>query len=512
MAVTCGDAGLSGYYCCHTHKVYGVNGKTYTPTGFECAGGKENNRKWRLSLRVLLPDGTRGRTLGQWLVARGLDHLVPQPGPRRNSTSPDKRMTPRKSEGDLNCVGSPSKQRRTESTTPVEVRKRMSAPSSPADVVGQFLQRRLAFSSPQTQCLSPMSSSFLNAGQDTPHCGSISGGYGNICHGSPQSHQILDYNSQMLSGSAASAPVFLQKLNAVASMNNELSSFMSDGIPILESRVIAMPCLSYPTGARGIQHSPQGHISSHIDTPISQITVSGKTKTEEKSPETKSKTEADQGNAPISIVADGRSQIQPLTSGHSTVSIPAPLPLATQHLGASNSERSCGSPDILARLLDHGGLCDRKLDDIQNDGIKEGKGDGEDSPFALASPGGSFPGLSNPGFSPNGIPSPFFTYHVDSPSFGDLGLCSEDFPKFADGLIDDLNSPIQGDMASRKNASRFDIKAKETCISGVRGKSSNLKDSKASPRSDEQPSSDCTLSEATSKHLQEQIANHEIDR
>lgn len=42
---------LTGYYSPHHHKVVDAKGTIYTPTGFECAGGKENNRKWRLSLR-----------------------------------------------------------------------------------------------------------------------------------------------------------------------------------------------------------------------------------------------------------------------------------------------------------------------------------------------------------------------------------------------------------------------------------------------------------------------------
>lgn len=39
----------------------------YSPSGFEIAGGKGLNRKWRLSIRVLLPDGSRGCTLDYWL-------------------------------------------------------------------------------------------------------------------------------------------------------------------------------------------------------------------------------------------------------------------------------------------------------------------------------------------------------------------------------------------------------------------------------------------------------------
>lgn len=49
IPVVVGD--LTGHYSVHLHKVVARDGRIYTPTGFECAGGKENNRKWRLSMR-----------------------------------------------------------------------------------------------------------------------------------------------------------------------------------------------------------------------------------------------------------------------------------------------------------------------------------------------------------------------------------------------------------------------------------------------------------------------------
>lgn len=78
---------LAGHYCIQKHKVVAATGKVYSPTGFECAGGKENNRKWRLSIRILLPSGERGRTLGMWLVSHKLDHLIPQTSPRKSNSS-----------------------------------------------------------------------------------------------------------------------------------------------------------------------------------------------------------------------------------------------------------------------------------------------------------------------------------------------------------------------------------------------------------------------------------------
>jgi hypothetical protein len=44
---------LTGHYCIQKHKVVAATGNVYSPTGFECAGGKENNRKWRLSIRYV---------------------------------------------------------------------------------------------------------------------------------------------------------------------------------------------------------------------------------------------------------------------------------------------------------------------------------------------------------------------------------------------------------------------------------------------------------------------------
>jgi hypothetical protein len=54
-----------------------VGEKMHTPTSFECAAGKITARKWRLSLRVLLPDGSLGMTIDKWLQGHGYEHLVP---------------------------------------------------------------------------------------------------------------------------------------------------------------------------------------------------------------------------------------------------------------------------------------------------------------------------------------------------------------------------------------------------------------------------------------------------
>jgi hypothetical protein len=72
-----------------SHRVYCFSGASFTPTGFEIEGGKARNHKWRLSLRVLLPDGRRGVTLGQWLERHGLEGAqAPRASPARAATPP----------------------------------------------------------------------------------------------------------------------------------------------------------------------------------------------------------------------------------------------------------------------------------------------------------------------------------------------------------------------------------------------------------------------------------------
>ncbi len=70
-----------------SHRVYCFGGASFTPTGFEIEGGKARNHKWRLSLRVLLPDGRRGVTLGQWLERHALEGAVPA-APGRGAPAP----------------------------------------------------------------------------------------------------------------------------------------------------------------------------------------------------------------------------------------------------------------------------------------------------------------------------------------------------------------------------------------------------------------------------------------
>ena len=81
-----------GYYCVNVHKVFVWVAPTkepvrpfysldswdiMTPTRFECLGGKEGNRKWRISVRVVTEEGCEGKTLGQWLKDHDLEGLMP---------------------------------------------------------------------------------------------------------------------------------------------------------------------------------------------------------------------------------------------------------------------------------------------------------------------------------------------------------------------------------------------------------------------------------------------------
>ena len=111
-------AAETGYYGIQLHKVFS-SGHIFSPTGFECYGGKECNRKWKLSLRVLLPDGSKGRTIGQWLAAhKECGELVPKspqkpvnPGPSKRS--PEKRLSfnrnPLKNQSESKAIRSPQK-------------------------------------------------------------------------------------------------------------------------------------------------------------------------------------------------------------------------------------------------------------------------------------------------------------------------------------------------------------------------------------------------------------------
>lgn len=85
----------TGYYGIQLHKVFSA-GHIFSPTGFECYGGKECNRKWKLSIRVLLPDGSKGRTIGQWLATHNLVGLVPK-SPQKPVTTGPKKSSPQKS-------------------------------------------------------------------------------------------------------------------------------------------------------------------------------------------------------------------------------------------------------------------------------------------------------------------------------------------------------------------------------------------------------------------------------
>lgn len=77
--------------------------------GFETLGGKEGNRKWRLSLRILMPNGHKGKTLGKYLVDHNLDHLVP----KRSSISDGEDCSPDKTKNTVHDTTSALRGRNT---------------------------------------------------------------------------------------------------------------------------------------------------------------------------------------------------------------------------------------------------------------------------------------------------------------------------------------------------------------------------------------------------------------
>jgi len=89
---------ISGYYCVQMHKVFCRN-EVFSPTAFEIYCGKETTHKWRFSIRVIMNDGCKGKTLGQWLKDHGLEGFLPQrssTGDISRSPSPSKEPSPRK--------------------------------------------------------------------------------------------------------------------------------------------------------------------------------------------------------------------------------------------------------------------------------------------------------------------------------------------------------------------------------------------------------------------------------
>ncbi|GAB4816674.1 hypothetical protein N2152v2_003720 [Parachlorella kessleri] len=78
-----------GVYLVQKNKVL-YNGEEIAPTVFEATGGKANTRKWRSTLRVLLPDGTAGKRLGVWLWDHGF-YTWALPAKRKRSADQDGR-------------------------------------------------------------------------------------------------------------------------------------------------------------------------------------------------------------------------------------------------------------------------------------------------------------------------------------------------------------------------------------------------------------------------------------
>jgi hypothetical protein len=252
IPIAVGDC--AGYYAVHLHKVVGNNGRLYTPTGFECAGGKENNRKWRLSLRVLLPDGRKGRTLGQWLISHGLDHLVPAVGssPNKNSksSSPEKRMLQLSSPSD-----SPTKtMRRGTAISRGGMFQSFNQPPSPspADVIGNFLQQHLAIRSPSAP-LAP-SSSPIKTSALPPH---------NVeCYEGPSKPPGTSGTD-----AASSSLLYFPALRAM--QNPTHGTTVSTGVPVLSSRVIGHSMQHKPSPTT----SPDKAIDHNVGIPNKEPSV-----------------------------------------------------------------------------------------------------------------------------------------------------------------------------------------------------------------------------------------------
>ena len=75
VAVVCGDINgvleLKRGYKKLQERVKLPSGESVTPSKFESDAGRGSAKKWRLSLRVLLPNGKRGETVGEWIDRHG---------------------------------------------------------------------------------------------------------------------------------------------------------------------------------------------------------------------------------------------------------------------------------------------------------------------------------------------------------------------------------------------------------------------------------------------------------
>lgn len=75
VEVICGD--LKGILVLSKGKIFINSGtskeKEVSPTEFERLGGRAATKKWKQSIRLVAPDGTAGRPVGEWLQSFGLD-------------------------------------------------------------------------------------------------------------------------------------------------------------------------------------------------------------------------------------------------------------------------------------------------------------------------------------------------------------------------------------------------------------------------------------------------------
>lgn len=149
----------------------------------------------------------------------------------------------------------------------------------------------------------------------------------------------------------------------------------------------------------------------------------------------------------------------------------------------------------------------------------EGVGDGGDgsgrqnSPFNLMSPTGSFPNLQNLNFNMLGASSPFSIGNTESPSFGDLGM--EDHEISPKDFFENREQGLKEGSGAQKDYDAAQIAGEHAkhhhrhpvSFDNDGAQKDRPRLSKKNPRHEENPSSDCDLSEATSKHLEAHLGN-----
>ena len=214
------------------------------------------------SFSVLLPDGQRGRTVGNWLVAHHLEHLVPLP-PRKNSTplasghstdvedsqllpptsnrsSPEKR--PRGQDATESLHGSPTKQIRVggldecsyslESPEANLLQNLDALEPTPADVIGAFLQSRLELNSPPQKMglIAAIVAEATGGKRIAPANFALAAAAGKAPNAAPAPAAAKEGPSSGVNANLPRSPAQAQPAPPI--------SMVSTGIPIFSSRII----------------------------------------------------------------------------------------------------------------------------------------------------------------------------------------------------------------------------------------------------------------------------------